>query len=84
MNRSEFNKIRDRFNENIKRLKSLKIGQNIYVQELADPFGSHYFRHEVVEVDLNECCVVTIDHSTRPPKPDKLYSFNLPEEVNLK
>jgi hypothetical protein len=87
MNRNKLNSINEEFKKNENRLKSLKIGESIYEQELQDPFGGSYFEHKVVSVDLEEMCVNTLDLSYKnfykDGKPSKLYGFYTKEEANL-
>lgn len=83
MNRKEFNKIKKDFKRYEKRLKSLKVGEFIYEQEIVDPLGFSFFKHEVVSIDLNEMCVNTLDHSLNK-KSSKLSCFFTAEEVNIK
>lgn len=82
MNRKEFNELVEDFRSNELRLKSLSKGQFIYEDELIDPFGGSYFKHKVIDVDLDEMCVNTEDLS-QGGKVTKLYSFKTAEEANI-
>lgn len=82
MNRKTLLEINKRFEKNEKRLKALKVGQLIYIQELADPLGGSYFEHEVVSIDLEEMSVNVLDHS-RGGILETLNSFELGSEIGL-
>lgn len=65
-----------------KRFSSINIGDKVYHISF-QMFSNDYFLGIVKEVDIDNRCVVVMDHSYTPPKEDKWSGF-LTEEEFLK
>lgn len=82
MTRKELSDIISKFEETENRLRSLAIGQYLYVNDLSDPEGRSYFTREVVSVDL-ELMVANTVNPDEPSKVHMLSSFELGSDIGL-
>jgi hypothetical protein len=63
MKPKEFYEIMERFVEEEKRWKALKVGELVYEEDFRDPISPDFFEHEIVSIDVDNRELTTKDHS---------------------